>query len=162
MTTRILLICLLFVACSWHASAASGDVCNRTSDGSHYSAIADTDECKLLCDGLTETGGETTCGPITFKSQRGATTFICSIERAQAACEPGTISIQESNSAVAGAPNVWSEICSLTGVASPLVSSCSPERAPKGAIRASFSDITDIQCTDVDVTCTLKKTTAER
>lgn len=139
------------------ANAASGEKC-EVADATHYTNVPLYHDCRMLCDAIDDTDNETSCGPITFPTQEGAVDVVFAIEKAQASCEPGTILIQESSSAITADPNVWTTVCSLTGVVSPLVSSCSLGRPPKGNLRATLSAITDADCTDVDVTAVLVKT----
>lgn len=144
---------------AFRASAASGDEC-VVADPTHYNAVATTDKCWMICDGISQGVPSTSCGPLTkLKDQHGVTDFIVSIEKAQTNCITSTdFAIQESNSSVAGVPNVWTTVATLTGVLDPLISSYAFGRAPKGAVRVTYTALADTDCTDVDITGTAKFT----
>ena len=126
---------------------------NQCSTDSHYSLGGDGNYlCWLVCDGLVQAGGDTSCQPSggIDMSQCDPDTVKFSLGKAQASCEPGTISIWTSSSAVVAGANVWNRIGQITGRDEPLISSV-PASAPQRNVRATFSPIVDAQCLDVDV-----------
>lgn len=149
---RVLLIALCFMVFCGTAYAQV-----QCGSDSHYT-VSSADLCFLILDGISDAGNETSA---TIALPKNAINdyecAVVAIEKAQASCEPGTITCSESNSAVAGAPNVWAEYATLTGVVSPLIASVTRPRGPKRNLRCTLAAITDADCTDVDVSITFKK-----
>jgi len=142
-----LLVTLMGVAS--FAVAAPGSAPNEV-DSAYYGVEA-RPFTWLLCDNINDTNNDTECKPAAVIGWGKSDAVIFSISKAQTNCEPGTISIQESDISSSSSPNVWHTVCSLTGVVTPLVSECTLTRRPKRYIRASLVAISDADCTEVDV-----------
>lgn len=154
MRLHAVFIVLVMLVFQWNAYAASGDVASAVDP--HYSAVADGRTTYLICDGVSNAGGQTSCQPSScpWTKLKGCTNAVFKIGKAQATCVTGDVVLRESDSFTVGAPNVWDQIAKVTGVADPLISAAEIGRMPKCAVRAEFSAL-PAQCTDVDFVLTM-------
>jgi hypothetical protein len=109
----------------------------------------------FIARGLTQTGGETSAGPIILNIKDGErfSNMCVAYGNAAASCEPGIATVLWSAKTGAAAPAVWNTLTSLTGIVSPLVSGyCGPIVGPNvmatldGDANGSQSAITDTDC----------------
>jgi hypothetical protein len=121
-------------------------------DSGHYGTSA-LPGCWLLIDGLAN-GASLAVKPALAKQPNWGKFDLCTfkISKAQTNCEPGSISLQESDVYSDASPNVWHTFDTLTGVVTPLVSEIILERRPTKFVRTNGGSIADADCTDVDVT----------
>ena len=151
------LLWIVALAFAFAPSASAQDGSNCTVD-SHYSP-GTRNICIQLAD-ARETGG-TTAASAVFDTEpataSGKSLLLFAYGKCPTDCEPGTVRLYESDSSVAGSPNVWHEIGSINGCGSGFVSEYEPLRTSKRFVKAAWdANISDAQCTtdSVDVTLT--------
>ena len=122
--------------------------------GTGYSNVPGS-KCLLLGTGLSQTDGQTTAGPVVLNvgSNEKFAKMCVGYGNADAACEPGTSYLKWSGQTGAGAPAVWHDFATLTGVGSAFVSAwCGPILGPNlmavldGDSNGSESAIVDTDC----------------
>jgi hypothetical protein len=153
---------ILALLSAWLASpalvwAADGDQCKATyhdSAGINGSGATcqETPGVRtwFLCDQQKATGTDTDCGPIVV-NVGSAKTCTIDIVTQQPACTITTMTVEESDGTVGLTDAVWTTLGTLTGTPSPLLSQIDPLRPVGPVLRATFTDITDTDCTNVSV-----------
>lgn len=134
--------------------------------GSTYKTVPGQ-KCMLLARGLTQTGAETSAGPLFLNigNDERYSRMCVAYGNADAACEPGIAKIKWSAKSGSAAPAVWNDLVSLTGIGAAFVSSgCFPITAANyraeldGDSNGVQSAITDTDCNNsngVDLIFTL-------
>lgn len=155
---------VLVLALSCLAGSASAQTVASLCGASY--AVAPGTKCMLLGSQLSQTGGETSAGPILLNIKPGEvfTQMCVAYGSADSACEPGIAKIKWSAKSAAAAPAVWNDLATLTGVGSTFVSGyCGPIVGPNfraeldGDSNGTQSAITDTDCNTnkVDIVITL-------
>jgi len=142
MTRFYTFLCAALLALASSALAAN--------DGDQCADCANAQDAIYLCGGQVATGTDTECGPIILPERTGCI-WVTRINKVQAGCPWTNMTIEESDQVTTGAPTVWHEVGVLTGPTAPSVSERVPSHRIGPALRATFADITDANCTDVRV-----------
>ena len=136
---------LLALALSSAASAQQTEPdCGKCTD------CANAEDTLYVCRQQVSTGTDTECGPCVLPERTGCL-WVVNINKVQAACPFPAMTVEDSDQVTTGAPTVWHEVGVLTGPTSPSVSKRVPLHRIGPAVRTTFADITDANCTDVRV-----------
>ena len=155
----LVLVLACFVCWPLAAYAADGAAC---ATDAHYTP-GENEVCLVLSQGRIATGTVANSAIFDASSFQGvAKTTIFAFGKCPTDCEPGSLTLCESDSAVVGPPNVCHALGTLTGCGSALVSAIVTRRITKRYVWTEWAaDITDLDCNDeggVDGTLTgLKK-----
>lgn len=144
---RPLCLALLSLFLASAAFAADGDLCTPSTTPA---CVAKPGwRTQFLCQDEKETSGDTSCN---IEVEIAEKADFCAVEivQQQAACTIPTITVEES-SRNSGVEQGWTTLGTLTGIVSPLVSQVDVGRAVGPALRATFADFTDADCTSVSL-----------
>ena len=145
MTKLYTFLCAVFLALSLAPFAAA-----QSTDGSQCPDCLNADNTRYICGGQVSTATDTECGPIVLP-ERTNCMWEVRINKVQAACPFPAMTLEESDQVTTGAPTVWHKLAVLTGPIDPQVSEHVPLHRIGPALRTTFVDITDANCTDVRV-----------
>ena len=155
---RKCLILSLAVLSAWLALPAFADDGDPCTDKHYTAGVLDSGPTctmvsgvrrQFLCDSQTEAVDDTSC-TIDVAIAEGASACVISILEQQPACTIPTMTIEEGDND-SGADYGWTTLGTLTGLVSPLLSQVDPGRPVGAVLRATFTDITDTDCTRVSV-----------